>query len=226
MHFGTKALLEKSQNPSLKINGIPLDHANNYRYLGMSLDTNLNFKIHTKTLLRSVNFKNYLFRNIRLNLPKHAALKVVKCMILPVIDYADTIYMVTTATLLKNLQNAFNRGLKTAYMNQRDTIESLQRESKIGTLERRRIMHMNSASFKASLDNNLIDPRDIRTRAHDARMLVVNRPRDPFYRRSLEYRLATNWNDLHHTTRVIDNKVTFHGWNNKDNQDHLPPPEP
>ena len=144
-------------------------------------------------------------------------------MILPVIDYADTIYMVTTATLLNNLQNAFNRGLKTAYMNQRDTIESLQRESKVGTLEKRRLMHLNTASFNLSLEEDCIDNRDIRTRAHDARMMVVKRPKDAFYRKSLEFRLSTNWNDLHHTSRALDTKVAFQTWNFKNNQDHLPP---
>ena len=139
-----------------------------------------------------------------------------------VIDYADTIYMTTNKLLLTQVQNAFNRGLKTAYMNHWDTIESLQRESKVGTLEKRREMHLNMASFDFSTKEVNIDVRDIRTRAHDARMVLVRRPLDPFYRKSIEFRVATNWNSLKNETRLIDTRTKFHSWCCKNNQDQLP----
>ena len=169
MHFATVAISRKSQKPVLKIAGSTLAITQTYRYLGMTLDTLLNFKEHTKILLKSINFKTYLFRRERLSLTDDSALKVVKSMILPVIDYGDIIYGTTNKTLLDQVQSAFNRGLKTAYYlddDKRD-IDKLLGKAKVNTLLDRREMHMNTAAFKISQIEANVDTRNIRTRAHD-----------------------------------------------------------
>ena len=183
----------------------------------MTLDSQLNFKDHTKTLLKSVNFKTYLFRRTRLELTDISALVVLISLILPVIDYGDIIYGVTTKTLLNQLQSAFERGLKTAYYmdDDRRDVAKLMAKAEVNLLSNRREMHMNMASFNISLLPGNVDQRDIRTRAHDGKLLKVIWPKDPFYRKSLEYRLPIVWNNLKTETRNITLKVPFQTWNKK-----------
>ena len=217
MHFGPIAVINKSQKPVLQINNTRLTVTNTYRYLGMTLDSQLNFKEHTKTLLKSVNFKTYLFRRTRIELTDASALDVLISLILPVIDYGDIIYGVTTKTLMNQLQSAFERGLKTAYYMDEDrrNVPKLMSKAKVNILSDRRQMHLNTAAFNISSIENNIDIRDIRTRAHDGKLLKVIWPKDPFYRKSLEYRLPTVWNALETDTRNIALKVTFQTWNKK-----------
>ena len=150
-------------------------------------------------------------------MPDPSALKVVKSMILPVIDYGDTLYSVTNKTLMDQLQAAFDRALKTAYFMDEDKrdVDKLRGKAKVNLLIDRREMHLNSAAFTLSLCNDNIDDRDIRTRAHDGRMLKIIWPRDPLYRRSLEFRLPDTWNNLDIETRNITTVSEFQAWNKK-----------
>ena len=75
-------------------------------------------------------------------------------------------------------------------------------------------MHINTAAYKLTQVEANLDNRDIQTRAHDGKLLKVTWPKDPLYRRSLEYRLPTAWNDLLVETRNLDN-MAFQAWNKK-----------
>ena len=67
-------------------------------------------------------------------------------------------------------------------------------------------------AFKASMSPDLIDVRNIRTRAHDQRLLKIKRVKNPAYRNSLEFRTAIKWNSLHKDTRKIDDLASFTTW--------------
>ena len=219
MHLGNKALLNKSQTPLLKIGEASLSITNTYRYLGMTLDTQLNFKAHTKIILRNINHKTYMFRRTHPSLTEDSALKVLKCIMLPVIDYADIIHTCTNKTILDRLQNAFERALKTLYPGDRSGIPALSVKAKVNKLSDRRHMHLLDAAFNLTLDHSNIDDRDIRTRAHDGKHLLVKRPKNPIYRKSLEYRLSTTWNSLKTEPRILETKEEFQRWNQKFHSD-------
>ena len=56
---------------------------------------------------------------------------------------------------------------------------------------------------------NLINNREIRTRAHDAPLFIVNIPRCEAFKRSVGYHGAVKWNELTPYTRKIDVFLAF-----------------
>ena len=182
--------------------------------LGMTLDNKLNFKRHIDILEKSLDYKNYLFRHARKNMSEKAAVDVLKTMILPVTDYGDICYMVATKTHILKLQNALNKSLRTALCH-RGTIntEKLMKVAGINYLNDRRDQHLSHKALIQSLNINLVDRRPIRTRAQDERLLKVNRPLNPSYTHSIEFRLANRWNSFEIDTRAIRDENQFKQWN-------------
>jgi hypothetical protein len=219
--MGTKAHIKRMPRISVKLDNEPLAKAFTYRYLGITVDSNLNFKAHTKGLIRNVNHKVYLFRKVRGKLTDESSEKVLRNMILPSIDYGDIIYGTTTKTILENLQYSFNRGLKTTYRNEEFHVDPCLKKLKVNKLHDRRDMHLATSAFDLSTDDTLVDNRDIRTRAHDQKLLVIHRPINPFYRKSLAFRVPTLWNSFHVDTRNIADKDRFQRWNKKRFKDLL-----
>ena len=62
-----------------------------YKYLGLHIDSSLNFQPHHKKLISQAQLKLSQFRKIRSFVNKKAAILIYKCTILPVLEYADFI---------------------------------------------------------------------------------------------------------------------------------------
>ena len=78
-----------TSNITFKISDKTLEMVKVYKYLGIFVDTQLNFHYHDRVLTRKVNFKVTHFKRIRKFITKSAAEMIYKCKILPVIEYAD-----------------------------------------------------------------------------------------------------------------------------------------
>ena len=114
MSFGNKRLLDRDLPLDLKLNGVSLMIVQNYKYLGIILDPNLSFAKHIANLVSVVNFKAYSFTKFRHMLTKSAAIRLYKSMILPYLDYGDSIYGGANQDLLQKLQRLQNRCLRIA----------------------------------------------------------------------------------------------------------------
>ena len=77
---------------SFIINNKELEQVEIYKYLGVFVDTNLNFQSHHKKMVANVQSKLSHFRKIRYFITKKAAILIYKCTILPILEYADFIY--------------------------------------------------------------------------------------------------------------------------------------
>ena len=75
-------------------------------------------------------------------------------------------------------------------------------------LEKRRVAHINNFMQGRLTRSDLVDSRDIKTRAHDAPLFIVKVPKVEAYKRSIEYAGAVRWNNLSKELRSIaDSKV-------------------
>ena len=121
-------------------------------------------------------------------MPNHAAINVLKRMILPALDYGDTLYIVCIETHLGKLQVQINGGVKTALRNKDMVNTEKQRKIiKINTLKERRERHIEMASFRAAQKDINKDMRDIRTRYHDDTLMKVFIPKNPVSNNNLRY---------------------------------------
>ena len=106
--LGLKSQTRKIVNHTLCINTKRLEKVSSYKYLGLTLDMNLNYNKHLENCLRLISHKAYLLSKIRMYIDMNTAITIYKTMILPVIEYGDVIYDGTNQKLLGNLQTSQN----------------------------------------------------------------------------------------------------------------------
>ena len=99
--FGTRYMLKKFSNPKIELEGMVLENVGHYKYLGINLDSTLNFNKHMNCLLKTVSHKLFLLSKIRKFITKAAALRIYNVMVLlPYIDYGDIVYAGATTNSL------------------------------------------------------------------------------------------------------------------------------
>ena len=101
--------------PVFKIRGEPINSVVKFKYLGLILDTNLNFQAHYSDLINSVQYKIHFLSKIRKFLTIKTALLLYKTTILPLIDYGDFIYDQDVHYFNNKLQVLQNRALRIIY---------------------------------------------------------------------------------------------------------------
>ena len=113
MLFGTKQnLASKTINESINItclDGTHLHRVEQIKYLGLWLDSELNYKCHIDNIVRKINFSTgVLYRN-RKCFTFTVRKKLVQHLILPIMDYADIVYQTAPKTNLLPINTLFNR---------------------------------------------------------------------------------------------------------------------
>ena len=104
MVFGSANCLNKVPNFEIRCDGTPLQIVNSYKYLGVTMDNQLNYNLHVNKLVASVSSKLKLFQRMRSFLSVPAAILVYKSMLLPVLEYGDILLSATTRANRKKLQ--------------------------------------------------------------------------------------------------------------------------
>ena len=92
MCFGSKNQLKKINKPDILLNGSRLSYVDSFKYLGITLDPQLNYDLYLSNVLQKVTYKSYILRKIRRFIDVGASLQIYKSMILPYIQYGDFLY--------------------------------------------------------------------------------------------------------------------------------------
>ena len=100
MKFGTRQKLETIDIPNISINNTPLDHVENYKYLGTFLDSKLNFERQANETIKIVNHKLYCISRIKPYISSETMILMYKAYIQPIFDYND-LYLDNTHVRLK-----------------------------------------------------------------------------------------------------------------------------
>lgn len=110
MYFSSK-FLNSTSKPYRKLNfgGMDLVFVDEYRYLGLTIDTRLSFAHHINNTLKTLSFRVMQLKKIRNSITHKIALQLYKCMILPIMDYADIFCHNKSSKLLKKFQIMQNR---------------------------------------------------------------------------------------------------------------------
>ena len=200
MTFGSSKTLKSLPDFEIKFNNTPLLVTTSYKYLGMELDSQLNYNKHVSKIISSVSGKLKQFQRMRNFLDIRAATMVYKNMLLPIIEYGDIFLSSASVVNRKRLQTLQNRGLRCALNKGIETSsEDLHYEARLQKLEFRRDQHLLSFMYDQSKIPNLIKPKpkgSIKTRSHRKRLLKARRPKTEKFKRSLAYQGPTKWNSL------------------------------
>ena len=110
--FGSKKFTKIKDLPVIILNNKVLDYVDSYKYLGVTLDRNLNFQQYVREVFNLVSHKIYMLSRIRQFINKDVSLLIYKTKILPYLDYGDILYDGADSKSLVRLQKLQNRALR------------------------------------------------------------------------------------------------------------------
>lgn len=114
MFFSSK-FLNTSSKPykKLLLGNCELDYVDDYKYLGITIDSKISLTEHINKTISSVSHKASQLYKIRKSISPKTALQLYKTMILPIIDLCDLFYHNKSVKLTHNklqvIQNRFLR---------------------------------------------------------------------------------------------------------------------
>ena len=141
--FGLKSQTKEILNHNLFIDNTKIDRVNTYKYLGITLDANLNYNKHLENVIKSISYKYLLLAKIRKYITVEVAIRIYKTMILQILEYGDILFDGTNKKLIGKIQILQNRCLRTCIL-PNDYVPTiiLHQLCSVGSLEMRRKMHL------------------------------------------------------------------------------------
>ena len=220
MVFGSKHSLAQIPSFDIKFGDTPLQSVTSYKYLGLTLDAQLNYNLHISRVIRFVSCKLKQFQRMRGFLNTRAAVMVYKGMILPLLEYGDIFFSSASLENRRKLQVLQNRGLRCALNKSSDySSVELHSEAHLHKLFRRREQHSLNFMYDLAQAPANLEGRpqlSIKTRSSKKRLLKVKRPRTERFKRSLTYIGPLKWNSLpdrfHHTETKAAYKAMVGNW--------------
>lgn len=160
MLLGSKNRISSLSHPgankiNISINNEQIEQVNSFRYLGVTLDPQLNFDLHCdgvrNVMARKVNF---LFR-LDNKISSFAKLTIYKSVIAPTIDYCGTLLYFVKNEAVNSLQKIQNRAMRAILQcNKKTPINKMLEALSLMSIKQR--INYNMLVFVFKLSNNLV----------------------------------------------------------------------
>ena len=207
MLFGGPKALRDLPSFEIKLNNAVLQTVNSYKYLGVTLDSQLNYNLHVNRLISTATGKLKQFQRMRSFLNVKAALLVYKNMLLPLLEYGDILLSATSNVNKKRLQVLQNKGLRCALNKGIETsTDELHRDANLLRLKYRREQHLLNYMYDQAQIPSMLKSKTksaIQTRSSSKKVMRIKTPSTERFKKSLAYVGPKKWNDLpnnfHHT---------------------------
>ena len=204
MIFGTKRFTGSRTPPPLYAEQDEIRYTVCYKYLGVTLDNNLNFQSHVNQVHKLAAHKIFILSKIRPYITVNAAIRVYKTKILPYFDQGDLFYMGSHLKSTDKLQKLQNRALRICLNSgPRNSRNTLHVQAEIPLLEFRRISHLRNYMYKRKENPVYIENAQVNTRRHDAVMVKSVQANYTLVERSIFCKGAKEWNNLDLNQRNI-----------------------
>ena len=212
MIFGSPKKIEKLPPFDILYDGSPISSVLSYKYLGITLDRQLNFGMHVNRIVASVAGKLKQFQCMRSFLNVKASIMVYKSMMLPILEYGDIFLTAASAINRKRLQILQNKGLRCALGRGLETSNAdLHEEANLLKLKYRREQHTLNFMYDMSQIPKQLNKRTARylTRSSNKKLLKIKRPKTEKFKKSLMYSGRRKWNLLPEEIQNTQPKATF-----------------
>ena len=172
-----------------------------FKYLGILIDENLNFRKHEDNVYYNVVNKIHQFADIRKYLDVIDAVRLYKTTILPIMDYIDIVWDKHTVAFSARFQIQQNKALRIAHKVKLEphprlnTVE-LHKESKCRSLHDRRDIHLLIYAHKIQLMENSVLVSNRNTRYTDGLRYIQRYSRNPVVYNCFHHRAIRKWNKL------------------------------
>ena len=192
-----------------------ISRVENFVYLGVNVDSRLNFEKFINSTVARVNGRLISFARIRNMMDSLTSLTIYKQTILPIIDYLSILVNSSTKRKIKKLQPLQNRAVRiiskrSGYISTED-MNALHLRFRLQHLENRRKMFMLKMMYKLSLkDENLDKYRPDRIlRTHPKVKMKVDFTDKERVRRSPYYLGNQLWDKLDVNVQLSKNLLLF-----------------
>ena len=213
MVFGSPKAVKNLPTFEIICSNVPLPIVSSYSYLGMTLDSQLNYNLHINKIIASVSCKLKQFQRMRSFLNIKAAVLVYKSMLLPILEYGDIFMSATSVENRRKLQTLQNRGLLCALNKGIETNSNdLHAEAQLLKLCYRREQHLLNFMFDWSMDpthRKIGSKSSIVTRSQRKKLLKLKKTRTEEFKRSLAYHGPKKWNALPTEFHQVSQKLAF-----------------
>jgi hypothetical protein len=108
--FGTPNRLRNTDIPNIKIGSEAVEQVFSYKYLGLHLDAHLHWKTHIELLEKKIRQRLGVLKRIRSYIDQNTAQLLFNTLIMPIIDYCDTVYTNCPSLYLNRIQRLMMRG--------------------------------------------------------------------------------------------------------------------
>ena len=215
--FGKPRQLQDMPYYNLEINNEPIHRVQYMKYLGVTLDENLNFNKHIDIIhAKSVN-KLGILRRSREFLDRQTALTLYQSLVLPQMTYCDLVYETTSKANKEKLQKVQNTALRCILKcNKRTSVKFMHRELKVLTLEQKRDVNRAVQCYKEVTNPTsglhymfTSSERTRPTRRGNSNNVVVPRVDTEIGCKSFSYRGPVFWNDMDSELKTKENKDIF-----------------
>ena len=143
MIFGSKAKLKNITEMPVYIDGSEIEKVEFFKYLGVLLDSQLNFEQHINNLYKKSTMKLGAICKTREYVDQSTVLMLYNSLVLPHLDYCDTVFMTANSTLLNKLQLVQNSACRTILLAEsRTSSDEMHKELGLLRLNERRSLHL------------------------------------------------------------------------------------
>ena len=138
-------------NVIISIDGQPIERVNNNKYLGVIIDDRLTFKNHCEYIAKKMSKKLNFLRRIRNRLDMKTALLLFNSLVVPHVDFCNSILFMLNERELHTLQLIQNRAMRIILTRLRDTnIIYMQQETGLLSVRQRIFYNVLLFMFKAT----------------------------------------------------------------------------
>ncbi len=218
--FGSKNQLTTKPDLNLTVGGGErIERVTSIKYLGGILDDHVTFDEHVDYIIFKSSKKLGILRRSKEYLNNSTRKLLYQSLVLPHLDYCDTVYMCTTEKNLQKLQLIQNSAFRIILEADIDTnTKDMHKTLNLVTLKQRRSIHLaleclNSATNPKSGLHKFFTPISVTnirtTRQTEQKVMNVPYIRSNAGRKAFSYRGPCNWNRIDASVHVIDNKNNF-----------------
>ena len=213
MYVSSRQKRQKMKNhfKPLFIANNQIEEVHSHKILGVVIDRNLSWADHIAYLIKRLSSKIFQLAKIKNFLDVHSRKLFFNAHILPIIDYASTLWDSCSQTNLKLMNRLYKRAIKLVLLKSSSLEATDYRQLRLLTFHDK--LYFNKAICMHNVINGNSPPKiadmfKINNFRHN-HTLSLPKPRNNIYKSSFLYSGGNLWNNLPSTVKNIKNKNTF-----------------
>lgn len=206
------------QNVNIVIEGEKIEFVNNFKYLGIIIDNDLNFKSHASYIIKKIACKVGLFRRISQCLPIQSKIQVYQAIIAPHVDYCSSVLFLLNKNEIEKIQKLQNKAMRSILrVNRFASVKKMCSALSWLNVKERIVLNTLTLIYKICKGKapkyltSIVKP-SIDVHSHNTRLkknIFIDRSKSKFTENSIYHKGIRIFNRIPVTLRECDNVKTF-----------------